>query len=87
MPITSPVRSWGFGTFNDWPTQHGYTMRQSVQPDSRFWQFQLTEGGWPLGTSALLIVEASGWSDVGEREIYAVTAEVSGHTSRTSPTA
>jgi len=42
-------------SFTDWLTQHGYTMWQSIQPDSRFWRFQLTEGGWLLGTSALLI--------------------------------
>jgi hypothetical protein len=47
--------SAGPETFNDWLTKHGYTMWQSVQPDSRFWRFQLTEGGWLLGTSALLI--------------------------------
>jgi len=41
--------------FTDWLTQHGYTMWQSVQPDSRFWQFQLIEGGWLLAVSALLI--------------------------------
>jgi hypothetical protein len=39
--------------FTNWLTQHGYTMWQSVQPDSRFWQFQLTEGGWLLAVSAL----------------------------------
>ena len=41
--------------FTNWLTQHGYTMWQSVQPDSRFWQFQLTEGGWLLAVSAALI--------------------------------
>jgi hypothetical protein len=41
--------------FTSWLTQHGYTMWQSVQPDSRFWQFQLTEGGWLLAVSAALI--------------------------------
>jgi hypothetical protein len=41
--------------FTNWMTQHGYTLGQSVQPDSRFWQFQLTEGGWLLVVSALLI--------------------------------
>lgn len=40
--------------FTAWLTQHGYTLWQSVQPDSRFWRFQLTEGGWLLGGSALL---------------------------------
>jgi len=46
--------------FTSWLTQHGYTMWQSVQPDSRFWQFQLTEGGWLLAVSAVLIA-ASVW--------------------------
>ena len=41
--------------FTNWLTQHGYTMGQSVQPDSRFWQFQLIEGGWLLVVSAVLI--------------------------------
>jgi len=41
--------------FTNWLTSHGYTLWQSVQPDSRFWQFQLTEGGWLLAVSALLI--------------------------------
>jgi hypothetical protein len=44
--------------FNNWLTSHGYTMWQSVQPDSRFWQFQLIEGGWLLVVSALLIAGA-----------------------------
>ena len=41
--------------FTTWLTQHGYTLWQSVQPDSRFWQFQLTEGAWLLVVSSLLI--------------------------------
>jgi hypothetical protein len=41
--------------FTTWLAQHGYTLWQSVQPDSRFWQFQLTEGAWLLAVSALLI--------------------------------
>jgi hypothetical protein len=42
--------------FTNWLTQHGYTLWQSVQPDSRFWSFQLIEGGWLLVVSAALIV-------------------------------
>jgi hypothetical protein len=41
--------------FTTWLTQHGYTLWQSVQPNSRFWQFQLTEGAWLLVVSSLLI--------------------------------
>jgi hypothetical protein len=41
--------------FTNWLTQHGYTLWTSLQPDWRFWQFQLTEGGWLLAVSALLI--------------------------------
>lgn len=41
--------------FTNWLTQHGYTLWQSVQPDSRFWSFQLIEGGWLIAVSALLI--------------------------------
>jgi hypothetical protein len=33
----------------------GYTMWTSYQPASRFWPFQLIEGGWLLALSALLI--------------------------------
>ena len=46
--------------FTSWLTQHGYTLWQSVQPDSRFWQFQLTEGAWLLVVSALLIAATVG---------------------------
>jgi hypothetical protein len=46
--------------FTNWLTQHGYTLWQSVQPDSRFWQFQLTEGGWLLAVSVVLIA-GTGW--------------------------
>jgi hypothetical protein len=41
--------------FTNWLTQHGYTLWQSVQPDSRFWPFQLIEGGWLLAVSVVLI--------------------------------
>jgi hypothetical protein len=41
--------------FNNWLIQHGYTLWQSVQPASRFWQFQLIEAGWLLAVSALLL--------------------------------
>jgi ABC-2 family transporter protein len=41
--------------FSNWLTQHGYTMWQAVQPDSRFWSFQFIEGGWLLVGSAALI--------------------------------
>ncbi len=36
-------------------TQHGYTLWTSYQPGSRFWPFQLIEGGWLLALSVLLI--------------------------------
>ena len=35
--------------------QHGYTQWTSYQPASRFWPYQLIEGGWLLALSALLI--------------------------------
>jgi hypothetical protein len=41
--------------FTNWLAQHGYTTWQSIQPDSRFWPFQLIEGGWLLAVSAILI--------------------------------
>jgi hypothetical protein len=36
-------------------TQHGFTQWTSYQPASRFWAFQLIEGGWLLALSVLLI--------------------------------
>jgi hypothetical protein len=36
-------------------SQHGYTLWASYQPASRFWPFQLIEGGWLLAVSAVLI--------------------------------
>jgi hypothetical protein len=44
--------------FTNWLAQHGYTLWQSVQPDSRFWSFQLIEGGWLLAVSVALIAGA-----------------------------
>jgi hypothetical protein len=41
--------------FTTWLTKHGYTAWTSLQPDSRFWEFQLVEGGWLLALSAVLI--------------------------------
>ena len=35
--------------------QHGYTQQTTYQPASRFWTFQLIEGGWLLALSVLLI--------------------------------
>ncbi len=35
--------------------QHGYTLRTTYQPASRFWAFQWIEGGWLLALSVLLI--------------------------------
>ena len=34
---------------------YGYTLSTSYQPGSRFWPFQLIEGGWLLALSVLLI--------------------------------
>jgi hypothetical protein len=56
LPVPASVQnSQSPDAFTNWLTSHGYTLWQSVQPDSRFWQFQLTEGGWLLAVSALLI--------------------------------
>jgi hypothetical protein len=41
--------------FAAWLARHGYTTWTALQPDSRFWEFQLIEGGWLLALSALLI--------------------------------
>lgn len=43
-----------------WLGQHGYTLSASYQPGSRFWHFQLIEGGWLLAL-ALLLGTATVW--------------------------
>jgi hypothetical protein len=40
--------------------KHGYTLWTSYQPPSRFWPFQLIEGGWLLALS-LLLIAATVW--------------------------
>jgi ABC-2 family transporter protein len=61
LPVPASVQnSQSPDAFTNWLTSHGYTLWQSVQPDSRFWRFQLTEGGWLLVVSALLIGGAVG---------------------------
>ena len=46
--------------FSTWLTSHGYASLTTLQPDSRFWEFQLIEGGWLLVLSAALI-QATVW--------------------------
>src|SRR6202041_3457356 len=61
LPVPASVQnSQSPDAFTNWLTSHGYTLWQSVQPDSRFWQFQLIEGGWLLVVSAILI-GGGGW--------------------------
>jgi hypothetical protein len=38
-----------------WLAQHGYTEWTTYQPASRYWPFQLIEGGWLLALSLLLL--------------------------------
>ncbi len=38
-----------------WLAQHGYVTWVSYQPASRFWHFQLIEGGWLLALSVILV--------------------------------
>ncbi len=38
-----------------WLSQQHYTQWTAYQPDSRFWSFQLIEGGWLLALSVVLI--------------------------------
>jgi hypothetical protein len=40
--------------------QHGYALVTTYQPDSRFWPFQWTEGGWLLALSLLLLAMTIG---------------------------
>lgn len=43
-----------------WFARHGYWQWSSYQPESRFWHFQLIEGGWLLAVS-LLLIAATVW--------------------------
>jgi hypothetical protein len=43
------------GAFQAWLNQHGYTQWTTLQPDTRFWEFQLIEGAWLAAVSAALI--------------------------------
>jgi hypothetical protein len=42
----------------NWLTQQHYTQWTSYEPASRFWHFQLIEGGWLLALSAVAIAAA-----------------------------
>jgi hypothetical protein len=55
-----PANSRSGDAFTNWLLDHGYKVGQSVQPNARFWRFQLIEGGWLLTLSAALI-GASVW--------------------------
>jgi hypothetical protein len=46
--------------FSAWLGQHHYAQWWAYQPDSRFWHFQLIEGGWLL-VLALLLGAATVW--------------------------
>ncbi|HEY1670862.1 MAG TPA: ABC transporter permease subunit [Trebonia sp.] len=52
---SSVQNSANSNAFTTWLTKHGYTARTSLQPDSRFWEFQLIEGAWLTALSAALI--------------------------------
>jgi len=41
--------------FSAWLTQHHFTQWWTYQPQSRFWPFQLIEGGWLLALSITMI--------------------------------
>jgi len=42
----------------NWLAQQHYTQWTSYEPASRFWHFQLIEGGWLLALSAVAIAAA-----------------------------
>jgi ABC-2 family transporter protein len=54
LPV-GPLHKPSHGTLAQCFAQHGYTLRTSYQPASRFWPFQWIEGGWLLALSVLLI--------------------------------
>ena len=43
------------GAFQNWLAQQHYTQWTSNEPASRFWHFQLIEGGWLLALSLILL--------------------------------
>ena len=53
--MSSVQNSANPSAFTTWLTRHGYTAWTSLQPDSRFWEFQLTEAAWLVTLSAALI--------------------------------
>jgi hypothetical protein len=46
--------------FTTWLAKNGYTKWTSLQPDSRFWEFQLIEGAW-LGALSAALIGGSVW--------------------------
>jgi len=54
----SVLNSHDPNAFTNWLAQHHYTLWTSYEPASRFWHFQLIEGGWLLALSVLLLVAA-----------------------------
>jgi hypothetical protein len=52
---SSVQNSTNSNAFTTWLTKHGYTSWTSLQPDSRFWEFQLIEGAWLTALSGALI--------------------------------
>jgi hypothetical protein len=56
----SVQNSKGPDTFVTWLSQHHYTQWWAYQPQSRFWHFQLIEGGWLLAL-ALILGAATIW--------------------------
>ncbi len=42
----------------NWLAQQHYTQWTSYEPASRFWHFQIIEGGWLLALSAVAIAAA-----------------------------
>ena len=59
-PRTSGVPRSTPNALSNWLAQQHYTQWASYEPASRFWHFQLIEGGWLLALSVVLIA-ASIW--------------------------
>jgi hypothetical protein len=53
--VTQFCRNASSGSPAQCLSEHGYTQWTSYQPGSRYWPFQLIEGGWLLALSVLLI--------------------------------
>ena len=56
VQVASVQNSHNPNALTDWLARQHYTQWTSYEPASRFWHFQLIEGGWLLALSVILLV-------------------------------